>query len=520
MDDKPIDKVATVAIEPPNAAEQRASQTESSPPAEEVGPSESASVSADVSAAISALPGPAESEPALDVAAESMPKSAEAAVPVDAPATAPECVSTPTAPPSVPPSTFEGAFRHISRGIVELVRTLAAEPTERHPSDPDSASGTQLKDAEVWLKSPFAVVDHADWAEAVRLWRAHGKQLIAALPARPCPACKSMDHRFLFESYDGYPFHACAACGCWFVPRVVDGYLFEKFFQLHPAARRLSERILEQRETPERARQDRLRIGGYLQELAPFLREKTYLDVGCGCGHSLVAARELGFDACGIEVEEVSVRLARAQGLRVFEPEVLLPHGEIHLLSFWETLEHVASPRRAIAAVLPALAEGGLIALTVPNLDSPPVRFLREECLWVHGGVHCPGHINLFHAPAIERMLGSLGLTVLDVDAQFSLNRLEMLLYFMGRHSGALAYLSSFELPYQIPPEALTADNMLGPACILLERALLLAPILRVVACRREDAAELAGVQSALREARLASLRRRAGEIAGDAPPA
>ncbi len=363
---------------------------------------------------------------------------------------------------------------------------------------------------EVRIPNPFSALDHPAWVSAVGLWVKHGQKLIPALPDRDCPACQSSDHRLIFESYDGYPFHACRKCGTWFVSKHVDSALFEKFFAECPSAGELAEKIVQQRLTSERVQHDRDRIGTYLRELAPFIQEcsagKTYLDIGCGLGYSLEVAKELGFEAHGIEVDKQSVEIARQKGLTVSLPGAELPKASFSLISLWETIEHLDNPRAVLEAALPALAPGGVLALTFPNLNSPMIRFLKSDCIWVHGGVNTPGHVNLFHLPAIERLLDSLGMCVLDVDGQFGTNTQELMLYSVGQHRGISDFLNGSDRVHHLSQTTLRINETIGPPLALAERALLLSPILQVFACRKEEKPRFHHALEKARETRAAQI--------------
>ena len=333
---------------------------------------------------------------------------------------------------------------------------------------------------------PFSSMTAEHWRAAIRLWRGHAEALLAGTPTRGCPACGGEASRFLFVSYDAHPFHECDQCGCWFVPKVIDAALFERLFDRAPEARDLAARMMAARDGDEGRDADMARVGSYLDELLPLVPadgERAYLDTGCGVGHSLRAGRERGLRAQGVEADPTAVGIARAAGLPVVTPDQPVPPGPYHLLSFWETLEHVAAPLEALGRYLPHLHEHGLVAITVPNLNALATRVLRESCAWVHGGYNTPGHINLFSLSSMTRLLERAGLTVLDADGQFSANPLELTAFLAGQSRGA------FDQAWGAPAGTLpttVADALIDvwPGAALLERLGLGSPILQVVACR------------------------------------
>ena len=233
---------------------------------------------------------------------------------------------------------------------------------------------------------PFSSVTEADWRRANELWRLHAAELLAPLPTRPCPACGADDSRWLFESHDAHHFHECRQCGCWFTPKVIDWSVFESLFAIAPEARVHAAAMMRHRDDSVREA-DLTRIGAYLDDLLPLIARSNgnrvaYLDAGCGVGHSLRAGRDRGLIVQGVEVDGAAVAIAKSAGLPVVTPDELatVPPGPYQLLSFWETLEHIARPLEALERLLPFLADDGIVAITVPNLNAPAIRVMREAC--------------------------------------------------------------------------------------------------------------------------------------------
>lgn len=361
---------------------------------------------------------------------------------------------------------------------------------------------------------PFSSMTENDWREAVRLWRLHAGELLAEVPARGCPACGSAQSRLLFESYDLHPYHECDDCGCWFVPKFVDWPVFDRLFERSPEAAALASRMMNARDAEAGREADMARIGGCLDELLPMLQPLAngplaYLDIGCGTGHSLRAGLARGLRVQGVEVDTTALALARADGLPVVTPDETMPSGPYHLLTFWETLEHIAEPLPALERYLPLLAEDGLVAITVPNLNALATRAMRESCPWIHGGYNTPGHVNMFHVRSIERLLARAGLTMLDADGQFSANPVELFAALAGESRGAFDNLDSALQRGAMPANVTALLEAVWPGAALIERLALASPILQVVACRRGQEARFQPAISARR-------RRRAREIAAE----
>ena len=239
----------------------------------------------------------------------------------------------------------------------------------------------------------------------------------------------------------------------------------------------------------------------------------AYLDTGCGVGHSLRAGLARGLVVQGVEVDRTAIALARADGLPVAALGEPVPAGPYQLLSFWETLEHIADPLQALNDYVPLLAPGGLVAITVPNLNALATRVLRESCPWVHGGYNTPGHVNLFHAASIQRLLARAGLTMLDADGQFSANPAELVGYLSGESRGAFDTLDPSLARGTLPTALTDALDAVWPGTALLERSALASPILKVVACRRGEEGQFTAAMAARRSRRRQQMTAAAQEM-------
>jgi SAM-dependent methyltransferase len=361
---------------------------------------------------------------------------------------------------------------------------LAAEFLARQPTGHGLSGGQNIS-------TPFSTTSQSDWAEAVQHWNQNGRHLIADLPDRHCPACEHGEHRHLFQSYDGYPCVECLSCGCWSVPLKVEAELFERFFAHCPQAFEVVQRNLQNRQT-EASKQSSLdRIGEYLDTLVPMLKSGDslrYLDMGCGLGQSLLAARARGLQATGVESSRECIALAVQEGLEVIHAsEDGLEGRQFHLISFWESLEHMVDPAAVLKDCATHLAPGGLLAFTVPNQNSPLVRSQREDCSFVNGGYDTPGHINLFNPATIERLLDRSGYSLLALDGQYGLDLSELVSYLLGKQRSAYTLLKGESVHNDLSEESNATLRAIGPAFAVLERLALITPIMFGFACRKKD---------------------------------
>ncbi len=105
--------------------------------------------------------------------------------------------------------------------------------------------------------------------------------------------------------------------------------------------------------------------------LERFARVGRLLDVGCGDGSFLLAARDRGWRVVGTEVSRWAARMLRdTHGLTILEGELLrMDHQEtgFDVVTMWHVLEHTDRPLQTLMRAQELLREGGIMIVAVPN---------------------------------------------------------------------------------------------------------------------------------------------------------
>ena len=371
----------------------------------------------------------------------------------------------------------------------ELMREMAFDP--------------QKAVQHVSLDLPFSRADGRDYLRIVELWNTYRSTTTLHLPARNCPACDSSSSCQAFESYDKYEYHVCEACGTWFVPYEVNGTVIEAFFSAFPEAKGLSEKMMSGRESVSREL-DRQRFRHYFEMLSSFTRGREsrirYLDIGCGVGHSVELASELGWHGKGLELDRVAVEMARKAGRNVGQSIDWDSVEKFDLISLFETLEHVPHPGPLFSNLVRALAPGGLVMITVPQSASFELSILRGHSFHVFGGCEAVGHINLFDRRGLSALLGRHELELMFVDSQYGSDLFQIFNYIATNKRSMLDNVKDGHLDLTMRETAYMLINNLGPIVSLLERGLKRSPILIAIACRSTDRECLAPVFEELQQ--------------------
>ena len=144
----------------------------------------------------------------------------------------------------------------------------------------------------------------------------------------------------------------------------------------------------------------------------------SWVDVGSGAGEILVAAREAGWLAKGLEADKDEVAFARSHGMDVVQ-EYLRPDNARNLLSgasvvsFFNVLEHVPNPVALLRSASAALDQHAHVVIEVPrdpSLSSLTSLAFRELA---SRHIYPPDHLHVFTEQSLRGMLDAAGLSAI-----------------------------------------------------------------------------------------------------------
>jgi 2-polyprenyl-3-methyl-5-hydroxy-6-metoxy-1,4-benzoquinol methylase len=132
------------------------------------------------------------------------------------------------------------------------------------------------------------------------------------------------------------------------------------------------------------------------------------LDIGCGAGEFLEIARDLGFDASGLEIDPVARAQAQKADFIVHPgpfPDAGLERDYYDHITMSHVLEHLHDPMGAIREALILLKPGGRIWIKIPSLSALSYfAFGRNLRL-----LETPRHLVMFDAGSLEATLRKCG---------------------------------------------------------------------------------------------------------------
>lgn len=156
------------------------------------------------------------------------------------------------------------------------------------------------------------------------------------------------------------------------------------------------------------------RSGKRIKRCRDMVSRYRFLEIGCNVGIATEAARRLGFDAVGIDVDAAAIEIARIEFPDCrFHAELSTDYearGEKHDVIYCsEVIEHVPDPISLLQSMKNVLADGGVIWMSTPDAGHwrTPKKFLEWKEL------QPPDHIGMFSRKSLDIALAKVGLRVL-----------------------------------------------------------------------------------------------------------
>lgn len=243
------------------------------------------------------------------------------------------------------------------------------------------------------------------------------------LTARACPICESTDVRVfraacrdrLHETPGTWDVLRCRACGVRFTDHRGSD---EEMVVHYPAEYNVSAPRRAVRETRAGSLIRGAAIWPYWLKYgnpdrlpAPFGNRRA-LDVGCGPGNDLLRLSGRGWEAHGLDFNADAVQLARSRA-----PDAFVRHGTLDnfqapgrfaYIALHHALEHVKQPQDVLRRCYELLEDGGLLSVSVPNIDSLEARLFRTR--W--RGLDIPRHLVHFSRSTLAQLVRQNGFRV------------------------------------------------------------------------------------------------------------
>lgn len=216
----------------------------------------------------------------------------------------------------------------------------------------------------------------------------------------PCPLCFSQNSKTVYSSIPAPEDRSinitvvkCTACGLLYQnprPRL------EKF--IHEKTERSGFSVDGKNPRYE----SRLRV---LESLA---EKGAILDIGCGYGEFLFAAKHRGWAPYGIEPSIERSAFAKKHGIKVFRGylrQLRLPREKFSVITMLDVLEHLPEPHKEIKECARVLKNDGILVIRTPLADSLYSKIKGKN--WYYG----LEHLAYYGISTTKRLMNENGFT-------------------------------------------------------------------------------------------------------------
>jgi len=226
------------------------------------------------------------------------------------------------------------------------------------------------------------------------------KQLIA------CPLCSGplASHlksvRSVYSQEKAYDVDRCVTCACQFTNPCPEESDLADLYRNHYGH---GEHSLIAEEKVWRAR----------RLLLDLPEARRLLDIGCGEGYLLEAARSSGYlDSIGVELGSTARANAERKGFRVVPTLGELPRdaGSFDLIVLQHVLEHLVHDVDQLKEIRKICSPGGRLVIAVPNPESFTARWFRSAWGWYQ----VPVHLRHYSRQALAGAVKSAGWQLLE----------------------------------------------------------------------------------------------------------
>jgi 2-polyprenyl-3-methyl-5-hydroxy-6-metoxy-1,4-benzoquinol methylase len=238
-----------------------------------------------------------------------------------------------------------------------------------------------------------------------------------------CPVCAAAvkPWRVRRNRFGNFQIDRCLGCGFAFVnPRPTLEFLMDFYANLGfgssegPQVVPTKESVLAQEAEDPHSTLDARRLVSKMSDLLPAGAggKGRFLDVGCGYGFFAREAGERGFEVVALDLATNKRKVCKEiTGLDTlacsFEDFAGAP-GSFSAILWSQILEHVSDVNQWLTKAHELLAEGGVLAIALPNFSNA-FRYVRRE---KSPYIIPPEHLNFFSARSLGTLLAKHGFKV------------------------------------------------------------------------------------------------------------
>lgn len=140
----------------------------------------------------------------------------------------------------------------------------------------------------------------------------------------------------------------------------------------------------------------------------------TVLDVGCGAGEFLTAAKDAGYEVEGIDISQAAVAMCVERGLTARAANYVTDQvkGDLDIITMWDVLEHLPNPASFIGRTSELLKDGGLFVAKIPYFAPLSVKLAKRAQKLRGALLGAPDHVQFYTDKSLRTLLARYGFQV------------------------------------------------------------------------------------------------------------
>jgi len=145
-----------------------------------------------------------------------------------------------------------------------------------------------------------------------------------------------------------------------------------------------------------------LRYNELLDKFEQFRQTNNILDIGCGDGYFLEAAKNRGWNVYGTEFTDEAIEILNSKGIKSNQGKLEASNYQnemFDVITSFEVLEHIHNPTEECTNIYKILRKKGLIYITTPNFNSFSRYFLKHWNI-----IEYPEHLSYYTPRTINTL--------------------------------------------------------------------------------------------------------------------
>lgn len=147
-----------------------------------------------------------------------------------------------------------------------------------------------------------------------------------------------------------------------------------------------------------------------------YRKTNRILDVGCGIGYFLDAAKDRGWEVYGTEYTEEAVKICIEKGINTMKGTLDVNNyseGMFDVITSFEVIEHIYNPIEDIDKIKILLRQEGALYITTPNFNSIERYYLKSN----YSVICYPEHLSYYTKGTLNYLLRSQGFKKIYIKA-------------------------------------------------------------------------------------------------------